>query len=151
MELYYRDKSKPSMNKWNKLRLAGVIAEILGKERLCNLGFNIPRGKVTAEQAVILNSVEEELTSVSDIAKADDTELQETTENTARSMEDLIPQLDDPLGDSLEYPLCKLLGFGKALKSIWGLLKVEMEKASVTETYRKGKAQAHGNLGQPRI
>ena len=44
------------MDKGNKLRLVGVISEILGKERLHELGFNIPvDGKVTAGQAVMLN------------------------------------------------------------------------------------------------
>ena len=46
--LYYRDKSMPSMTKWGKLRLTGVIAETLGKEGLIHgLGFDIPvEGKV---------------------------------------------------------------------------------------------------------
>ena len=45
-----------------------------------------------ARQAVMLNKVEEELPSVSDVAKADDIELQEITGNAARSMENLIEQ-----------------------------------------------------------
>ena len=61
--------------------------------------------------------MEEELPSASDIGKADNIELQEIMENTARSMEDLITQLDDPLGDSFEHPLHELLGLDKALKS----------------------------------
>ena len=60
-----------------KLRLVSVIAEILGKEGLRDLGFNIPRGKITARQVVMLNSMEEELPSTSDVAKADNIELQE--------------------------------------------------------------------------
>ena len=31
-----------------KLKLVGMIADILGKNRLRNLGFDIPRGKLTA-------------------------------------------------------------------------------------------------------
>ena len=62
--------------------------------------------------------MEEELPSAFDIAKADDTELQEIMENVARSMEDLIAQLDYPPGDLLEHPLCKLLGLDKELRSI---------------------------------
>ena len=50
----------------------------------------------------MLNKVEEELPSMSDIAKADDIELQEITENAAKSTEDLITQLEDP---PLEHPL----------------------------------------------
>ena len=55
---------------------------ILGKNKLHNMGFNIPSGKVMARQAVLLNRMEEELPSESDIAKADDIELQEITEKT---------------------------------------------------------------------
>ena len=51
------------------------IAEILGKEGFRELGFDIPRGKVMARQAVMLNSVKEELPSMSDVAKADNIEL----------------------------------------------------------------------------
>ena len=46
-KLYYRDKINPLTNKRRKLRDVGVIVEILGKEGLCELGFNIPRGKLT--------------------------------------------------------------------------------------------------------
>ena len=66
-----------------------MIADILGKNRLHNLGFDIPRGKVTAREAVMLNKAAEELPSESDIAKADDIELQEITENASRSIENL--------------------------------------------------------------
>ena len=51
--------------------------------------------------------MEEELPSASDVAKVDDIELQEVTENAARRMEDLIAQLDDLLDDSLQHLLCK--------------------------------------------
>ena len=54
-----------------------MIADILGKIRLRRLGFNIPVGKLTAWQAIMLNKAAEELPSESDITKADDTELQE--------------------------------------------------------------------------
>ena len=43
--------------------------DILGKERLHDIGFDIPRGKLMARQAVMLNRVEEELPSASDVAK----------------------------------------------------------------------------------
>ena len=54
-----------------------MLADILGKNRLRRLGFNIPVGKVTAQQAVMLNKAAEELPYTSDIDKADDIELQE--------------------------------------------------------------------------
>ena len=54
-----------------------MLADILGKNRLRSLGFNIPVGKLTARQAIMLNKAAEELPSESDITKADDIELQE--------------------------------------------------------------------------
>ena len=77
-ELYYRGNRKPLTTK-GELKLVGMIADILGKNRLRNLGFD--RGKVTAWEAVMLNKVKEELPSASDVAKADDIELQEITES----------------------------------------------------------------------
>ena len=72
--------------------------------------------------------MKEELPPVSDVSKADDIELQEIMESTARNMDDLITQLDNQkhsLGDSFEHPLHKLLGLDEKLRSIRGLLKVE--------------------------
>ena len=53
-----------------------MLADILGKNRLHKLGFNIPMGKVTAWQAAMLNKAAEELPSESDISGVDDIELQ---------------------------------------------------------------------------
>ena len=50
--------------------------------------------KVTAEEDVMLNRVEDELPSASDIAKVNDIELQEIMENAVKSMEDLIAQFE---------------------------------------------------------
>ena len=60
--------------------------KILGKEGLRDLDFNVPKGKVTARQATMLNEVEEEIPSASDVDKAGDIEHQEIV----KSMEDLI-------------------------------------------------------------
>ena len=76
-----------------KSRPISIIADTLGKEGLCDLGFDIPRGKITARKAVMLNRFEEDMPSTSDVARVDDIELQEITENVARSMENLIEQL----------------------------------------------------------
>ena len=46
-ELYYIGNRKPLMTE-GKLKSVGMIADILGKNRLRRLGFNIPVGKVTA-------------------------------------------------------------------------------------------------------
>ena len=74
-ELYYIGNRKPLTTE-GKLKSVGMIADILGKNRLRRLGFNIPVGKVTAQQAVMLNKAAEELPSESEIAKADDKKLQ---------------------------------------------------------------------------
>ena len=90
--------------------MAGVIAEILGKNRLRDLGFDIPKGKLTARQAAMLNRVEEELPSESDITKVDDIELQEITENASKSTEDLISQMrhdQSQTDDLLEHPFTR--------------------------------------------
>ena len=68
-ELYYRGKDKPLTNEKGELKLVGTIAEILDKDRLRNLGFNIPKGEVTVQQIVKLNSLKEKLPSESDIPK----------------------------------------------------------------------------------
>ena len=78
-ELYYRGKRKLLTTK-GVLNSVGMLADILDKGGLPNLGFDIPRGKVTAQQAVLLNKAAEELPSESDITKADDIELQEIIE-----------------------------------------------------------------------
>ena len=129
-ELYYRGRNKPLTTK-GELRLVGEMAEILDKNRLRNLGFDIPKGKLTAQQAVMLNRVKEELPSMSDITKVDEIELQEITENTSKSTEDLILQIKNnqsQTDDLFEYPLHELLGLDKQLRSIRGLLKVEVAK-----------------------
>ena len=113
-----------------------AIAEILGKEELCELGLDIPRGKITDRQAVMLDKAEQEMPSMSDVAKADDIELQEITENAARSTENLIAQLE---GESSENsPMRELLGLDKQLRSIWALLRIEAAKRfSWRKTSRK--------------
>ena len=91
-ELYYIGKRTPLTYGREKLKSFKEIKKKLGKGRLHQLGF--VEDRVTAEQAVVLNRVEEELPSVSDIAKADDIELQEIMESTAKSMEGLIAQFE---------------------------------------------------------
>ena len=93
-ELYYRSKREPLMYGGGKLKTVKQIEKILGKNTLHNLGFDILTGKVTAQQAVFLNRVEEDMPSASDMAEADDIELQEIMENTKKSMEDLIAQFE---------------------------------------------------------
>ena len=129
-ELYYIGSRKP-LTTGGKLKLVGMIADILGKNRLCRLGFNIPAGKITGQQAVMLNKAAEELPSESDITGADDIELQEIAEKAIKSTEDLISQIKDvqsQTDDLLEYPLQELLGLDKQLRSIPGSLRADVEK-----------------------
>ena len=125
-ELYYRGKRKPLTTK-GVLKSVGMLADILGKGGLRNLGFNIPRGKVTAQQAVMLNKAAEELPSESDITGTDDIELQEIAEKAL----DIIFQIKDIQTDTedlFEHPLHELLGLDAQLRSIRGSLKVEVAK-----------------------
>ena len=129
-ELYYRGSRKPLTTK-GKLKSVGMIADILGKNRLCRLGFNIPVGKVTGWQAVMLNKAAEELPSESDITGADDIELQEIAEKSIEKASGIISQIKDVQTDTedlFEHPLRELLGLDKQLRSIRGSLKVEVVK-----------------------
>ena len=104
-----------------------MLADILGKNRLHILGFNIPVGPLTARQDVMLNKAAEELLSESDITKADDIELQEIAEKASG----IISQIKDVQTDTediFEHPLRELLGLDKQLRSIRGSLKVEVAK-----------------------
>ena len=101
--------------------------KILGKKGLRNLDFNTPKGKVTSQQAAMLNKVEEEIPSASDVDKASDIELQEIVKST----EDLIFQIKDVQTDTddlFKHPLQELLGLDTQLRSIRGWLKVEVAK-----------------------
>ena len=114
------------------LKSVGMLADILGKGGLHSLGFDIPRGKITAWQEVMLNKAQEELPSESDITKADDIELQEIVENALRSIENLNQQV--PTED---LPMRELLSLDKQLRSIRGSLKVEVAKKVQLEEHLK--------------
>ena len=81
-KLYYRGSRKPLTTK-GVLKSVGMLVDILGKNRLRRLDFNIPVGRITARQAVMLNKAAEELPSESDITKTDDIELQEIAEKAS--------------------------------------------------------------------
>ena len=109
------------------LKSVGMLADILGKAGLRNLGFDIPRGKVTARQAVMLNKAAEELLSESDITGVDDIELQEIAEK-ALGIISQIKDVQTNTDDLFEHPLRELLNLDKQLRSIRGSLKVEVAK-----------------------
>ena len=114
-----------------------MLVDILGKNRLCRLGFNIPVGCITARQAVILNKAAEELPSESDITGADDIELQEIAEK-ALGIISQIKDVQTDTEDLFEHPLHELLGLDKQLRSIRGSLKVEVaEKVELEEHIAK--------------
>ena len=124
-ELYYIGSRKLVTTK-GVLKPVGMLPDILHKNRLRNLGFDIPRGKVTARQAVMLNKAAEELPSESDITRADDIELQKIAEKASG----IILQINEqPQRDDLfKHPLCNLLGLDKELRSIRSSLKAEVAK-----------------------
>ena len=130
-ELYDRGKRKPLTTK-GVPKSVGMLADILGKSGLRSLGFDIPMGKVTARQAVMLNKAQEELPSASDITKTDDIELQEIVENASRSIENLNQQVP-----TKDLPMRELLGLDKQLRSIPGSLKVEVAKKVQLEEHIK--------------
>ena len=72
-------------------------------------------------------------------------ELQEIMENISKSMEDLISQMkhnQSQTDDLFEYPLCKLLGLDKQLRSIRGSLKVEVaKKIQLEESIKKERCK----------
>ena len=66
------------------LRGVGVLADRLGNEGLCDLGFDVPVGKITAHQFMASYRAGSQLPSTSDITRADNIELQEIVENASR-------------------------------------------------------------------
>ena len=61
----------------------------MGKEGFRDLGFDVPvGGKLMARQTVMPNKAEDELPSTTDVAKADDIELHEITENLIAQLEE---------------------------------------------------------------
>ena len=95
MELYYIGSRKPLTTE-GKLKSVGMLADILGKNRLRRLGFNISVGKLTALQAVMLNKAAEALPSESDITNVDDIEHQDIAEKASG----IISQIKDVQTDT---------------------------------------------------
>ena len=102
-ELYYIGSRKPLTTE-GKLKSVGMLPDILGKNRLRRLGFDIPVGRITAWQAVMLNKAAEELPFESDITKMDDMELQKIVEK-ASGIISQIKDVQTDTDDLFEYPL----------------------------------------------
>ena len=90
------------------------------------MGYNITKTNLKPRFVIDLLEKQAELPSSSEIAKADDIELEEI----AKSAEDLIFQINNQsqTNDLFEHPLRELLGLDKELRSIRGSLKVEVAK-----------------------
>ena len=122
--LYY--KGKPLMNRNGELKMIGVIAETLGIRGLREMGYNITKTNLKPRFVLDLLEKQAKLPSSSEIAKADEIELEEI----AKSTEDLIFQINNQsqTDDLFEHPLRELLGLDAQLRSIRGSLKVEVAK-----------------------
>ena len=122
--LYY--KGKPLMNRNGELKTIGVIVDTLGIRGLREMGYNITKTNLKPRFVLDLLEKQAELLSSSEIAKADEIELEEI----AKSTEDLIYQINEQTqtDDLFEHPLRELLGLDKQLRSIRGSLKVEVAK-----------------------
>ena len=123
--LYY--KGKPLMNRNGELKTIGIIADTLGIIGLREMGYNITKTNLKPRFVLDLLEKQAELPSSSEIAKADDIELEEIAEKAS----DIISQIKDVQTDTddlLEHPLRELLGLDKQLRSIRGSLKVEVAK-----------------------
>ena len=123
--LYY--KGKPLMNRNGELKTIGVIVDTLGIRELREMGYNI--AKTNLKPRFVLDLLEKQagLPSSSEIAKADDIELEEIAEKAS----DIISQIKDVQTDTddlFEHPLRELLGLDKQLRGIRGSLKVEVAK-----------------------
>ena len=120
-QLYYRGRDEPLTKEGGKFKAIGKLISILGKNRLIDLSFDIPKG-LTPQQSVILNKAEEKLPSTPDVDKANEIELQEIIESAAKSRENLIGQFKR----QEMLPMRELLGLDKQIRRIRGLLKVEV-------------------------
>ena len=91
------------------------------------MGYNITKTNLKPRFVLDLLEKQAELPSSSEIAKADDIELEEIAEKAS----DIISQIKDVQTDTddlFEHPLRELLGLDKQLRSIRGSLKVEVAK-----------------------
>ena len=106
----------------------GAIADVLGKEGLREIGFDIPKSSVSARKALM------KMPSASDIGKANEIEMQELTRKAIDVNEDLIREISSDRGtqtgeDDPDMPTMReLVGLDKELRSIRGSLKVEATK-----------------------
>ena len=114
------------MNRNGELKTIGIIVDTLGIRGLREMGYNITKTNLKPRFVLDLLEKQAELPSSSEIAKADDIELEEI----AKTTEDLISQINEQTqtDDLFEHLLRELLGLDKQLRSIRGSLKFEVAK-----------------------
>ena len=98
------------------------------------MGYNITKTSLKPRFVLDLLEKQAELPSSSEIAKADDIELEEIAEKAS----DIISQIKDVQTDTddlFEHPLRELLGLDKQLRSIRGSPKVEVVKKAQLEEH----------------
>ena len=123
--LYY--KGKLLMNKNGELKMIGVTEDTLGIRGLREMGYNMAKTNLKPRFVLDLIEKQAKLPSSSEIAGADEMELEEIAEKAS----DIISQIKDIQTDTdelFEHPLCDLLGLDKQLRSILGSLKLEVAK-----------------------
>ena len=114
------------MNRNGQLKAIGIIADTLGIRGLREMSYNISKTNLKPPFVLDLLEKQAKLPSSSEIAGADEIELEEI----AKSTEDLIFQINNQsqTDELFEHPLHNLLGLDKQLRSIRGSLKVEVAK-----------------------
>ena len=137
-QLYYKENDgKPLMTKKGNLRTIKELVKISGIKGLCDLGYNVPE-RQSALDFIKMKRAKEKLPSASDITKVDDIELIELSRESSRISEDLIMDMKDTQTQTDDLlPMRELLGLNKQLRSICGLLKVEVAKKVQLEEHIK--------------
>ena len=104
------------------------------------MGYNITKTNLKPQFVLDLLEKQAELPSSSEIAKADDIELEQIAEKAS----DIISQIKDVQTDTddlFEHPLRELLGLDRQLKSIRGSLKVQLNGHKEMEKIKLGEIQ----------
>ena len=122
--LYY--KGKPLMNRNGELKTTGVIADTLGIRGLREMGYNITKTNLKPRFVLDLLEKQAELPSSSEIAGADEIELEEIAKSTQDSIFKINNQ--SQTDDLFKQSLHELLDLDTQLKSFHGSLKVKVAK-----------------------
>ena len=133
-----------------KLKTVGIIADTLEIRGRREMGYNITKTNLKPRFFLDLMEKQAELSSSSEIAGADEIELEEI----AKSTEDLIFKINhqSQTNELFEHPLRELLGLDKQLRSIRGSLKVEVvKKVQLEEHIAKERRKLKKFREYPRV